>query len=253
MTRPTLLKIAGLAPLAPTYARATPAESPRNLPPQKITKIETFILRDPPDRDKPESHFVSMTPIGRMTDRKGLGYRLEHAETVRQGGYSQTLLVKVTTDQGLYGWGESHAVMTPRVVQTAITDLFTPILLGENALDVRLLLFAIKVKHGGRRMYTWKLALSVAIVVVLWYCLVVAVVLSCSAIAPNKEGVAIAVAMLVGFPLLPGGAIGTLVGVHSDAFMPLSIAVNVIFYVFLARRVFSVPREDQRGQGADSS
>ena len=139
MTRRTFCALAGLAPFAATDASSSPTPAARNPPPQKITKIETFILRDPPVRDKPESDFVSMTPIGRMTNRTGLGYRLEHAETVRQGGYRQTLLVKVSTDQGLHGWGESHAVMTPRVVQTAITDLFTPILLGENALDVEVL------------------------------------------------------------------------------------------------------------------
>jgi L-alanine-DL-glutamate epimerase-like enolase superfamily enzyme len=139
MTRRTFCALAGLAPFAATDASSSPTPAARNHPPQKITKIETFILRDPPVRDKPESDFVSMTPIGRMTNRTGLGYRLEHAETVRQGGYRQTLLVKVSTDQGLHGWGESHAVMTPRVVQTAITDLFTPILLGENALDVEVL------------------------------------------------------------------------------------------------------------------
>ena len=138
MTRRSLLAMAALAPFSFTQA-ARPAGGAPNQPTQKISKIETFILRDPPERNKPESDFVSMTPVGRMTNRRGLGYRLEHAETVRQGGYRQTLLVKVTTDQGLHGWGESHAVMTPRVVQTVITDLFTPILLGENALDVEVL------------------------------------------------------------------------------------------------------------------
>ena len=100
--------------------------------PLRITDVEALILRDPPDR-KPEDQFVSMTPLGATTGGVGLWDRLERAETVRQGGYRQTLLVKVTTDQGVVGWGESHAVMTPRVVKTAITDLFRPILLGKDA------------------------------------------------------------------------------------------------------------------------
>jgi len=83
MTRRTFCALAGLAPFAATNASSSPTPAARNHPPQKITKIETFILRDPPVRDKPESDFVSMTPIGRMTNRTGLGYRLEHAETVR--------------------------------------------------------------------------------------------------------------------------------------------------------------------------
>ena len=103
--------------------------------PLRITDIEALILRDPPER-KPEDHFVSMTPLGATTGGAGLWERLERAETVRQGGYRQTLLVKVTTDQGIVGWGESHAVMTPRVVKTVLTDLFRPILLGLDARQI---------------------------------------------------------------------------------------------------------------------
>ncbi|MCP5114390.1 MAG: mandelate racemase/muconate lactonizing enzyme family protein [bacterium] len=106
------------------------------VPELKIAKVETFILRDPPIRDKPESAFVSMTPMGDMTGGVGLWNRLERSETVRQGGYRHTLLVKVTAENGLYGWGESHAVMTPRVVKTAITDLFTPIIMGQDARNI---------------------------------------------------------------------------------------------------------------------
>ena len=103
--------------------------------PLRITDIEALILRDPPER-KPEDQFVSMTPLGATTGGAGLWDRLERAETVRQGGYRQTLLVKVTTDQGIVGWGESHAVMTPRVVKTVLTDLFRPILLGLDARQI---------------------------------------------------------------------------------------------------------------------
>ena len=106
--------------------------------PLRITDIETLVLRDPPER-KPEDRFVSMTPLGATTGGVGLWNRLERAETVRQGGYRQTLLVKVTTDQGVVGWGESHAVMTPRVVQTVIADMFRPILLGQDARQIEAL------------------------------------------------------------------------------------------------------------------
>ena len=141
MTRREMLKMtAGALPVGLGFLRAQGVAVAH--PPQRIAEIETFILRDPPDRDKhPEDYFVSMTPVGRMTGGKGLRQRLEHAEVVRQGETEQwqTLLVKVTTDEGLVGWGESHTVMTPRVVKTVISDLFRPILLGENALDIEVL------------------------------------------------------------------------------------------------------------------
>ncbi len=103
--------------------------------PLRISEVEALILRDPPEK-KPEHEFVSMTPVGSTTGGIGLWDRLERAETVRQGGYRQTLLVKITTDQGIVGWGESHAVMTPRVVKTVLTDLFRPILLGLDARQI---------------------------------------------------------------------------------------------------------------------
>ena len=106
--------------------------------PLRITDVETLILRDPPEKG-PEDQFVSMSPLGAMTGGVGLWNRLERSETVRQGGYRQTLLVKVSTDQGVVGWGESHAVMTPRVVQTAISDLFRPVLMGQDARQIEAL------------------------------------------------------------------------------------------------------------------
>lgn len=101
--------------------------------PLKITNVETLILRSPAAPGKSEDEFVSMTPLGAMTGTKGLWNRLERGETVRQGGYRQTLLVKITTDQGVVGWGESHSVMTPRAVATIIADLFKPVIMGEDA------------------------------------------------------------------------------------------------------------------------
>lgn len=123
----------GAAGLAPLRAAASAIGVPL-----RIVDIEAMILRDPPDR-KPEDQFVSMTPLGATTGGVGLWNRLERAETVRQGGYRQTLLVKITTDQGVVGWGESHAVMTPRVVKTLILDLFRPILLGQDARQIEAL------------------------------------------------------------------------------------------------------------------
>ena len=142
ITRRSLLKNGGAAAFVSACgARAGwSAEAEAKVPAaQKITRIEPFILRSPPERDKPEDYFISMPPVAQMTGGKALSYRLDHAETVRQGGYRQTLLVKVTTDQGIVGWGEAHAVMTPRVVKSIVTDLFTPLLIGQDARNVEVL------------------------------------------------------------------------------------------------------------------
>ena len=43
------------------------------------------------------------------------------------------------TDQGLVGWGESHAPAAPRVHQAVINDLLAPMLIGQDARDVEAL------------------------------------------------------------------------------------------------------------------
>ena len=103
--------------------------------PLKITKVEAFVVRSPGGGIAPES-VVQMTPPGAMTGGPGLWNRLDHASPSRSRGQTQAVLVKVSTNQGLTGWGECHAPEAPRVHQTIVTDLFGPVLTGQNALDV---------------------------------------------------------------------------------------------------------------------
>ena len=81
----------------------------------------------------PADEFIEMPPIGFMHDRVGIGRRLDHASPSRFKRHSQTLLVKITTDQGLIGWGEAHAPAAPTVHAKVITDLLAPILIGQDA------------------------------------------------------------------------------------------------------------------------
>jgi len=81
----------------------------------------------------PADEFIEMPPIGFMHDRVGIGRRLDHASPARFKQHSQTLLVKITTDQGLIGWGEAHAPAAPTVHAKVITDLLAPILIGQDA------------------------------------------------------------------------------------------------------------------------
>lgn len=47
----------------------------------------------------------------------------------------ETLLVKITTQSGICGWGEALAPVLPEVAGMIISELFTPVLKGRNALD----------------------------------------------------------------------------------------------------------------------
>jgi L-alanine-DL-glutamate epimerase-like enolase superfamily enzyme len=49
--------------------------------------------------------------------------------------YFETAFVRITTDDGLVGWGEALAPVAPEVVQTIIEQLLSPVLIGRNPLD----------------------------------------------------------------------------------------------------------------------
>ena len=109
--------------------------SSRGIGSLKITEIEPVITRTPMST-LPSDEFIEMPPIGFMSNRVGIGKRLDHASPSRFKGHSQTALVKITTDQGLVGWGEAHAPAAPAVHAKVITDLLAPILIGQDARNI---------------------------------------------------------------------------------------------------------------------
>ena len=82
--------------------------SSRGIGSLEITAVEPVVTRTPTST-APSDEFIEMPPIGFMSNRVGIGKRLDHASPSRFKGHSQTVLVKITTDQGLIGWGEAHA------------------------------------------------------------------------------------------------------------------------------------------------
>ncbi len=101
----------------------------------KIRKVEP-IITSAPMLDGPLSEAVEMPPLGTMTDQVGIRNRLNHNFPSRPKGHSLTTLVKITTDQGIIGWGEAHAPLAPAVHAKLITDFFAPIVLGEDARNI---------------------------------------------------------------------------------------------------------------------
>ena len=73
--------------------------------PLRITSVEPVVIRTPQSEQRPE-HFVEMAPLGSMSGGKGLWNRIDHASPSRTKGATQATLVKITTDQGIVGWGE---------------------------------------------------------------------------------------------------------------------------------------------------
>lgn len=111
------------------------AQANRGTSPLRITKVEPFVISTPRP-ESPLSEIVEMPPLGTMTGRAGIGNRLNHSFPSRTPGHGQTMLVKVTTNQGLIGWGEAHAPVAPTVHAEIIKELFAPILIGEDARNI---------------------------------------------------------------------------------------------------------------------
>src|ERR1700736_2312699 len=136
MKRRNLLKFGSLFSLSPMLAQTPEIQRARKgTSPLKITKVEAFVIRTLND-DTPPERLIEMPPVGAMTGGVGLWNRLDHASPSRFHGYTQAVLVKITTDQGLIGWGECHAPAAPRVHQAVVSDLLAPILMGQDARDV---------------------------------------------------------------------------------------------------------------------
>lgn len=45
---------------------------------------------------------------------------------------AQTVLVKITSSDGTYGWGEAHAPLGPRATKAVVEDVLAPILIGKS-------------------------------------------------------------------------------------------------------------------------
>ncbi len=125
------LAAASVFPLSKAGGQAS-KKATRGTAPLKITKVEPIIV-SAPNIHGPLSDYVEMPPIGTMKERTGLGYRLNHSFPSRTRGHSFDVLVKITTSEGIIGWGEAHAPVAPAVHAKVITDLLAPIIIGEDA------------------------------------------------------------------------------------------------------------------------
>lgn len=114
-------------PQAPVLDRARATSGPL-----RIRSVEAIVIRAPRDAIRNED-VVEFSGPGATTGGSGVWDRLDHSSPTRQKGYEQATLVRITTDQGLVGWGECHAPSAPRVHKQIVNDLFAPILVGQDA------------------------------------------------------------------------------------------------------------------------
>ena len=135
MRRRDMFRIAAGVPAAALSAQETLSRKRTGVGPVKITSVEALVIRTPGD-STPPSQLVVMPPVGATTGGVGLWNRLDFASPSRTKGHTQAVLVRIRTAQGITGWGECHAPEAPSTHKALISDLFGPLLTGQDALDV---------------------------------------------------------------------------------------------------------------------
>jgi len=96
----------------------------------KITQVEAI-----PVRIRREEAYLGGLPPG--ADREA--YFLRPPYRALYSVYFETAFVKISTAEGVVGWGEALAPVAPEVVQQIVEQLLAPALIGRSPLDVNVL------------------------------------------------------------------------------------------------------------------
>ncbi len=91
----------------------------------KIAQVEAFALRyqtEQPSEQLSENYFLPKE-----------GWRCIYAR------HHETMVVKITTSDGIVGYGEGQSPVSPRTSKTVVEDLCRPILMGQDPFDVEYL------------------------------------------------------------------------------------------------------------------
>ncbi|MFD0962239.1 mandelate racemase/muconate lactonizing enzyme family protein [Paenibacillus chungangensis] len=91
-----------------------------------INRVEVYIVKIPPEQpvDASSRRFITKDYFVN-----------EGVRSCVYSTHSETVFVKLTTDDGLIGWGEILAPTHPEVAATIIRSLLAPLVLGENPLQ----------------------------------------------------------------------------------------------------------------------
>jgi L-alanine-DL-glutamate epimerase-like enolase superfamily enzyme len=93
----------------------------------QVAQIQVFTLRIPHHyKVGGHDHAPSRLP--------GTDYYIEPQWVHAYSSVTETCLVRVTADDGTFGWGEVQAPLTPQTPAALITTLLGPALIGQNAL-----------------------------------------------------------------------------------------------------------------------
>jgi len=96
---------------------------------RRIASVDTFIVTVP--RDTP--YLGPLAPGESVNSR---GYVVRRGNGTIYPTKDRSIVVRVATDDGLIGWGETYGICAPRATCEIINDLLAPILIGADPEDV---------------------------------------------------------------------------------------------------------------------
>ncbi len=105
----------------------------------KIDKIEVFVLRAPYEESYWGTHYVMEEQTEMFFRDYSAAYPLMVRSKPLYEPALQTVLVKITTDDGVVGWGESKGVVAPRAAKAILEDMVIPCVIDMNPLDIALI------------------------------------------------------------------------------------------------------------------
>lgn len=91
----------------------------------RIASVETFIVTIP--RDTPY-----LGPLGPDERVNARGYVVRRGNGTIYPTVDRSIVVRVTTDGGLVGWGETYGICAPRATCEIVNDLLAPVLIGAD-------------------------------------------------------------------------------------------------------------------------
>lgn len=92
----------------------------------RVSQVETFVVTVP--RDTP--YLGPLAPGESVNPR---GYIVRKGNGTIYPTVDRSIVVRVTTESGLVGWGETYGICAPRATCEIINDLLAPVLIGADS------------------------------------------------------------------------------------------------------------------------
>ncbi len=97
-----------------------------------IRKVETFVISIP--REIP--YLGPLRPAETVNSR---GYFVRQGNGTIYPSSDMSVLIKITAESGLIGWGETYGVAAPEAVTSIIDELLSPVLIGRDPAAPRII------------------------------------------------------------------------------------------------------------------